>query len=441
VRKAEYLREIIMQTIGDLIELRRGNTYKSEFLGQPGPVLLGLASIQRNGGFRDDNLKTYGGQSNPKILLRPGDLYVSLKDVTQSAELLGAVAKVPDSVEFGRLTQDTVKLEPKRSDVPMNLIYWLLRTPQYREYCRAHSTGTTNLGLSREDFLAFGVPEYSSSLASFVHLLDGLETKIELNRRTNETLEAIARAVFRDWFVDFGPTRAKMEGRDPYLAPDLWSVFPDRLDEEGRPEGWRIISLGETVSVLRRGLSPKYANAGGICVLNQKCIKNRSVDLSRSRRHDHEARPVDERLLAPGDILVNSTGVGTLGRAAQIWELGEPMIVDSHVTVIRAAEKIISKLCLGMNLTGREEEIEFLGEGSTGQTELGRARLSELPILVPDMPIQELYDQHAMPLIEKMHANSEASRTLAALRDFLLPKLVSGEIRVRDAEVAVSDAV
>src|SRR5436190_22935688 len=95
-------------TLRDVVTLQRGTTYKSALLGQPGPVLLGLASIQRNGGFRGTNLKTYGGDSPEKLLLGPGDLYVALKDVTQSGDLLGAVARVPASVGFGRLTQDTV---------------------------------------------------------------------------------------------------------------------------------------------------------------------------------------------------------------------------------------------------------------------------------------------------------------------------------------------
>lgn len=116
--------EATRPSLGEVVELIRGTTYKSALLGQPGPVLLGLASIQRNGGFRGDNLKTYGGESKPKLLLGPGDLFVSLKDVTQSADLLGAIARVPASISCGRLTQDTVKLEFGKSKYPSNLVYW-----------------------------------------------------------------------------------------------------------------------------------------------------------------------------------------------------------------------------------------------------------------------------------------------------------------------------
>jgi type I restriction enzyme S subunit len=98
--------------IGDYVALQRGTTYKSRLLDQPGPILLGLATIARNGGFRRDSVRTYGGDSPDKLLVAAGELYVSLKDVTQSADLLGAVARLPKDMPTGRLTQDTVKLEP-----------------------------------------------------------------------------------------------------------------------------------------------------------------------------------------------------------------------------------------------------------------------------------------------------------------------------------------
>ena len=132
--------------LGDHVDLIRGTTYKSKLKDRPGPFLLGLGSIHRNGGFRDDSLRTYGGESAPKLILRPGDLFASLKDVTQAADLLGAVARVPPEISAGRLTQDTVKLVARGSGVSFAYLYWTLRLPEYREYCRARATGTTNLG-------------------------------------------------------------------------------------------------------------------------------------------------------------------------------------------------------------------------------------------------------------------------------------------------------
>ena len=248
---------IHLETLDDYLTLQRGTTYQSRLLDEPGPVLLGLATIQRNGGFRTDSLRTYGGESPDKLLVQPGELYVSLKDVTQSADLLGAVARLPFDHPPGRLTQDTVKLVPKRADIPIDYLYWLLRTPEYRGYCRAHATGTTNLGLAREDFLAFPAPASTPYQRRIADTLDTLDDKIELNRRMNATLEAMARALFTSWFVDFDPVRAKMEGRNTGLPKDIVDLFPGRMvdSELGEiPEGWRLRPL-DSVAHFQNGLA------------------------------------------------------------------------------------------------------------------------------------------------------------------------------------------
>ena len=179
--------------LGDIITLVRGNTYKSALLSETeGPVLLGLGSIQRNGGFKYSTWKRYPGSSDSRILLHPGDLYVSLKDLTQSCDLLGAVARVPLDLSEGRLTQDTVKLEfNPDSDTKTRLYtYWSLRTPQYRAYCKARGTGTTNMSLSRNDFLDWDIPAQSETRDMLVRLFEFLETKIKTNARLNGYLAA-----------------------------------------------------------------------------------------------------------------------------------------------------------------------------------------------------------------------------------------------------------
>lgn len=294
--------------------------------------------------------------------------------------------------------------------------------------------GVTGIGAGKfdTDFLkTLPFPDLSKQEQEGIGLYaSSFDRKIDLNRRMNEILEAMVRTIFKDWFVDFGPTRAKMEGREPYLSPELWKLFPDRLDDDGKPKGWEIRKLASITTELRRGIAPKYVTERGILVLNQKCIRNRVVSFEPARRHDGEIKSVVGRELNTGDVLVNSTGVGTLGRVAQIWTISEPMVVDSHITVVRPDRGKVSALYIGTCLTSRESEIEALGEGSTGQTELSRVRLGLLPVLLPKPEVQEAFDRTVGVMINRIEANNQENLSLSQFRDLLIPKLMLGEIQV-----------
>lgn len=403
--------------LGDHVELQRGNTYQSSLLGQPGPVLLGLASITRNGGFRSDNLKTYGGHSDARMLLDPGDIYVSLKDVTQSADLLGAVSRVPGDIFQGRLTQDTVKLIFKTETAPKDYIYWCLRTPQYREYCRAHATGTTNLGLPREDFLSFQIPALTSTRESLVALLQALDDKIELNRRMNETLEATARAIFTDWFIDFGPTRAKMEGGASYLEPDLWSKFPDHLDEVGLPKGW----------------------AGG--VLLDLCELKRGYDLPTAQRLPGRFPIVSSSGISGthASSMAKGPGVvtgryGTIGEVHYIEDDFWPLNTSLYVSDFKGAEpRFVYHVLSGLDFAAYSDKGAVPG--------INRNHLHEHPVTIAPKAIQKQFAELLSSNWERQRLNRDEVQTLSATRDLLLPRLMSGEIRMTAAEKAMEAAV
>jgi len=294
--------------------------------------------------------------------------------------------------------------------------------------------GTSNPSLSRSTFdhLLIPVPPKAVQI-EIAQTLKRLDDKIELNRKMNETLEAMARALFKSWFVDFDPVRAKAEGRDTGLPEHIAALFPDSFEDSELgelPTGWTVKSLGAVTTYLNRGISPSYIDDGGVLVLNQKCIRDGEVDTSKGRRHDPSKRSIIGRTLQFGDILVNSTGVGTLGRVAQFLRVKEEAIVDSHITVVRADSTELTEYYLGIVLGLRQGEIEALGEGSTGQTELSRTRLAEIPILVPSPSIIDQFEHLCSPLRQARITNWQESAILASLRDALLPKLISGELRV-----------
>ena len=137
--------------------------------------------------------------------------------------------------------------------------------------------------------------------------------------------------------------------------------------------GWQRNKLGEVSSFLNRGISPKYVENGGIAVINQRCIRDHCVNFEIAKRHDAKAKKVgSERLLQAGDVLVNSTGVGTLGRVAQLRvDPPEPTIVDSHVTIVRPAPGLFFPEFFGYMLRQIEDELKESGEGCGGQTRIG----------------------------------------------------------------------
>ena len=423
--------------LGDYVGLQRGNTYKSALLGQDGPVLLGLASIARNGGFRPDNLKTYGGPSDERMLLEPGDIYVSLKDVTQSADLLGAVARVPDTISQGRLTQDTVKLNFKDEESAKTYIYWMLRTPQYRAYCKAHATGTTNLGLPRDDFLSFPIPPLMPVRRTLLQLLESLENKIDLNRRMNETLEAMARVLFKDWFVDFGPTRAKIEGREPYLAPEIWDLFPDALDDEGKPEGWEVSEIGREVDAVGGATpstkEPAYWEEGEQHWATPKDLSKllSPVLLDTDRKiTDAGVKKITSGILPIGTVLLSSRApIGYLA----ITEV--PTAVNQGFIAL-VCEKRLPNVYV---LFWCYENLDYIKSISGGSTfaEISKKAFRPVSVTIPSEEVLTAYENIVRTLYDRIVANTKESASLAQIRDLLLPKLMSGEIRLRDAEGVV----
>jgi type I restriction enzyme, S subunit len=394
--------------LADVVTLQRGTTYKSALLGQSGPALLGLASIQRHGGFRDDNLKTYGGDSPEKLTLRPGDIYVSLKDVTQSAELLGAVARVPQHIPSGRVTQDTAKLTFINKGIPSRYIYWVLRTPVYREYCRLHAIGTTNLSISRDDFLSFPIPRPTDQDLKLVEILDALDDKIELNRRMNATLEAMARALFQSWFVDFDPVRAKLDGRAPTaIDPATTALFPDSFHETkvGHiPTGWQVGRLADLCN-LKRGhdLPTSTRTEGSIPVVSSSGV---------SGSHS------ETNVRGPGVV----TGrYGTIGKVFYIetdyWPLNTTLYVDDFKG---NPPRFIFHALGEVDFTNYTDKAAVPG--------VNRNHLHEEPTVIPPMEIRQAFARAVAPLWSQHAANELQSRTLATLRDTLLPKLLSGDL-------------
>lgn len=205
------------------------------------------------------------------------------------------------------------------------------------------------------------------------------------------------------------------------------------VNDEPLPSGWRWVEVGEVADPVCRGIAPKYADDTDQIILGQTCIRNNLVILENGRTH--QPRRITEKWLRYGDLLINSTGVGSLGRTAQVWFEPENLVVDSHITIVRSIDPALS-LYLGFWAFAHERYIESLHVGSTGQTELPRDHVKTIRIVLPDDETLREFNSIAQPATESIVANQRESKRLEALRDTLLPRLMSGEIDVSEVELS-----
>jgi type I restriction enzyme S subunit len=202
-------------------------------------------------------------------------------------------------------------LRVKKNLVRPDYLFWFLQNLYHTG--RMYPFHIQHTGVARFQYTQFAktqsvpVPDLSEQ-DGIATLLNSIDDKIDLNRRMNETLEAMAQAIFKDWLVDFGPTRAKIEGRPPYLAPDIWALFPDRLGDEGRPEAWTVGTLAdyanlnpENWSRVSYPLFVRYVDLSGTKWGTIENIEPHSRDDAPSRA---------QRVLRPGDTIVGMVRPG-----------------------------------------------------------------------------------------------------------------------------------
>lgn len=198
------------------------------------------------------------------------------------------------------------------------------------------------------------------------------------------------------------------------------------------------VFLRDISTQISRGISPKYHENTGLVVINQKCIRNGRLDLSLSRLHNMEKRISENKYLVPGDVLINSTGVGTAGRVG-IWNKTVHATVDSHVSIVRPDISRIDPNYLFNALRYREDEIESYAEGSTGQIELSRVKIGEIEINLPPLPEQKAIASVLSSLDDKIDLLHRQNKTLEAMAETLFRQWFIEEAKEDWEEVTLAD--
>lgn len=298
----------------------------------------------------------------------------------------------------------------------------------------AQATGSTFPNISATQLSTIWWPPLEEDeQRAIAHILGTLDDKIELNRRRNQTLEAMARALFKDWFVDFGPVRAKMEGREPYLPADLWQLFPDRLDDEGKPEGWGQDSLASFTN-LKNGYAFKSQDwrDRGVPVVKIGSVKPSFVDLSQVSFIDEDlAQQREPFRLKVGDMLVGLTGY--VGETGRIPPTAVCPMLNQRVGKFEPKKGLESFVFANVRMPEFKVFAESKSHGSA-QANVSASDLLMYPVINPGRQIVEAFCGISDSVFAKQSANEGEIATLAQLRDTLLPKLISGELRIADAE-------
>lgn len=423
--------------LGDLVQIVRGVTYLSKKLHEPGPYLLGLGSIKPHGGFRSDKLKTYGGETKQKHICSPGDVYASLKDVTQSAELLGAVARIPDGYS-GRLSQDTVRLEPSSKSVDMSYIYWMLMTPQYRDFCFRFATGVTTLGLQRKDFLNFLIPNKTHTRTLIHDVLEDIEKLDFAIQAASSVLTKMTSGLFRSWFIDFDPVNAKAEGKLPYnMNEETAALFPDSFEDSEIgliPRGWKLVKLGDVSSVCR-GLS--YKGAGlcdegqGIPMMNMgSVLEGGGVKASGMKYYNMDFKP--HHFATRDDVLVVNTSVTKDGRligSAAIPDMHDRCLFTHHLYKIKPQIPALSSRFVCELINASRQGVAMWASGTTVDNIPARA-VGDVQFVLPPEELLGAFDKLAVSMASAHARLVDANNHLTYIGNAMLPRLMSGELKV-----------
>lgn len=362
--------------------------------------------------------------------LRGGELLITLVGT------MGLSAIAPSELRGWNVAR-AVGVIPLKDEVDKRWINFVLRSQPSQQFIRAHANTTVQATFNLRDLSRLPIPMPPDKIREPASgLLSALDDKIELNRRTNGTLEAMARAIFKDWFVEFGPVHAKRKGQDRYLAPDVWRIFPEDIDVDGVPCGWRIGELSELVE-----LNPKESLMKGAAApyLEMAALPTRGPN----------AEPPVPRLFKSGMKFRN--GDTLFARITPCLENGKTCFVQNleagsvgwgstEFIVLRSRAPVPAGFSY---LMARDDAFRMAAAqqmtGTSGRQRVSADALAGFSCAIPDERVWPAFGSLVDPIFELIGAKSIENETLVATRDILLPKLMSGEIRLKDAEKAVEE--
>jgi len=350
--------------------------------------------------------------------------------------------QVDKSILPARVNQHVAIIRPDPQKLnPRFLRYFLISPDMQTQLLSWAGSGGTRNALTKGMIESFDVPapEDVNEQRAIAHILGTLDDKIELNRRMNETLETMARALFKSWFVDFDPVSAKAESRETGLPKHIADLFPDHFEDSELgeiPAGWKPVPVPDIIAVnptrpLRKDRVASY------------------LDMANMPTQGHRAIEWVQRSFGSGTRFIN--GDTLLARITPCLENGKTAFVDfladgetgwgsTEYIILRPKPPLPAEFgyYLARDESFRNHVIQNM-TGTSGRQRAPASCLTQYLIARPSTPLAEYFGNYARLAMSKIRTSDEQSRTLAAMRDTLLPKLISGELRVKDVERFISE--
>lgn len=318
---------------------------------------------------------------------------------------------------------------------------WFLLSPETVEWIREQAIGATmpnlNAGIIKRISLPLPILPEQREIAG---VLGALDDKIEANRKASACLEEMARALYRSWFVTFDPVHAKSQNRAPaHMTPETAALFPDRFGENGLPEGWEMGKIEQICERITSGGTPKTTESsywnGGIPWLSSGETRDRLITATEKTISQLGVDKSSTRLVRKGACVIASAGQGkTRGQTSL---LGIETYVNQSVIACEANLELISDEFIFFDLERRYEEMRAISDANSSRGSLSVGLIGGLGVVVPDKRLVDAFSSIVGPMMHSSFSRLTENQTLATLRDTLLPRLMSGTLRVKAAEAEV----
>jgi type I restriction enzyme S subunit len=431
--------------LGEYLTLQKGISYtSSNLVDNSDSGLLTINAFTPGGGYKPNSEKPYEGNIDTNYLLSDGDVLVAMTE--QDSGLLASplvinrgktsFANLTFSLDVGRFVKKQEGLEPR-------YIFNLLRIPAFRIRAAYGDSGSTVQRLPYEALYEQKVPKPTLEVQNaIINFIDKLDEKIFTNSSTSKTLEDIAQTIFKSWFIDFDPVKAKMNGEKPIgMDDETAALFPDSFEESELgliPKGWKSGSLGDLFE-LQGGFAFKSSSwtDTGVPVIKIGSVKPGFIDFGQVSYVSEEFAneiPDDYRLTA-GSLVVGLTGyVGEVGLARSHFPVP---LINQRVAKFKSKSeewKLPFIYCVTRNPKFKAT-VEELATG-TAQQNVSNAQILSIPIVKPTKEVLTYFEDMLNSYFEQIINLADENETLKSLRDSLLPRLISGELQIPEEMLA-----